>query len=297
MLEKIAGIVVSVISGYYDIKTDKGIIRSRARGIFRNLKQKPLVGDRVVVQPDDKGINYLVAVADRTCELQRPALANAEYVLLVMSATQPDFSVDLLDRYLVFFAWKKVKVVIFLSKTDLISSDELLKIKSKLNEYQKIGYQYFVDYQDLEQYLQNNIDSDEIWVLAGQSGVGKSTLLNRLKKDISQKTAEISFALNRGKHTTRQISLFEYGKGYTADTPGFSSIDLSNIKLDELKDLFYEIKHFSKECKFRQCQHINEPKCAVKVALNNHDILDSRYNSYIKIREEIALGRIPEYRK
>ena len=101
MLEKIAGIVVSVISGYYDIKTDKGIIRSRARGIFRNLKQKPLVGDRVVVQPDDKGINYLVAVADRTCELQRPALANAEYVLLVMSATQPDFSVDLLDRYLV----------------------------------------------------------------------------------------------------------------------------------------------------------------------------------------------------
>lgn len=298
MLEKIEGTIISVISGYYDVKTNKGVIRSRARGVFRNRKQKPLVGDRAVVQLDDQGMNYLVEILPRKNEVGRPAVANVDQVLLVISAVEPDFSLELLDRYLTFFAWKNVGVTIYLSKSDIIAGTERLKeIKKKLVYYEKIGYRVFFDSDTLEKELPDLIQENAIWTLAGQSGAGKSTLLNKLEKDANQATDKISQALNRGKHTTRQVQLFTYGKGFIADTPGFSAVDLYKIKVDDLGQYFYEFKKNSVNCKFRRCQHIKEPGCEIKKMVEDKEILPSRYEDYLKIRQEILDNKMPEYMK
>ena len=297
MLEKLKGTVVSVISGYYDVETSKGVIRSRARGVFRNRKQKPLVGDHVIVQIDEQGMNYLVEILPRKNEIGRPAVANVDQVLLVISAVEPDFSLELLDRYLTFFAWKKIGVTIYLSKTDITPENKLNEIKDKLAYYSKIGYLVFTDQTTLEKELPSLIKPNAIWTLAGQSGAGKSTLLNQLEKEAHQETGQISYALNRGKHTTRQVQLFKYGKGYIADTPGFSAVDLYKIKLDELADDFYEFKKASVKCKFRRCQHLKEPKCEVKKLVDEGTIAQSRYDDYLKIRQEIQDNRMPDYLK
>lgn len=291
------GTIVGAISGYYDVEIDGKIVRTRARGVFRGRKQKPLVGDKVEVQLDDRGMNYLVKIFPRENEIGRPAVANVAQVLLVISAIEPDFSTELLDRYLTFFSWQGVGVEIYLSKTDLISEEKLVEIKQVLNYYKKIGYPIFLSAKELEEKLPKLVQKNEVWTLAGQSGAGKSTLLNSLKKDAKQETGEISTALNRGKHTTRKVQLFNYGEGLLADTPGFSAVDLYKIKIEQLSNYFYEFATASKGCKFRSCQHIHEPGCNVKKLVVEGEIRQSRYDDYLKIRQEIEDNRMPEYRK
>lgn len=292
------GTVIGLIAGYYDVETDEGLIRTRASGVFRQKKQKPAVGDHVEIQIDDQGTSYLVKIFPRMNRIGRPAVANVSHVLLVISAVQPDFSLQLLDRFLTFFAWQKVAVTIYLSKADLLkNSAKLEQIKLDLAYYQKIGYPVYFDAETLAKELNQKIGKDQIWTLAGQSGAGKSTLLNKLKKDANQETGQISMVLNRGKHTTRKVQLFKLGKGFLADTPGFSSIDLTPIKLDQLKNYFLEFKKASAHCKFRGCLHLKEPKCEVKRLLAESEIIQSRYDDYLAMRNEIEEGRIPEYLK
>ena len=291
------GTVIGLIAGYYDVETAAGIVRTRARGVFRQKKQKPAVGDRVEIQIDDKGMSYLVKIMPRLNRIGRPAVANVSHVLLVISAVEPDFSLELLDRFLTFFSWQKVKATIYLSKADLIDDDKLSEIKKSLAYYQEIGYPVFTDYHDVQIKIPELIGKDQIWTLAGQSGAGKSTLLNHLKEDAHQATGEISTSLNRGKHTTRKVELFKLGEGFLADTPGFSSIDLTPIKLNELCNYFVEFKRASQKCKFRGCQHLKEPGCVVKKLLEEGKILASRYEDYLAMRTEISEGRIPEYLK
>lgn len=292
------GTVIGLIAGYYDVETDEGLIRTRARGVFRQKKQKPAVGDHVEIQIDDQGTSYLVKIFPRMNRIGRPAVANVSHVLLVISAVQPDFSLQLLDRFLTFFAWQKVAVTLYLSKADLLkNSAKLDQIKQDLAYYQKIGYPVYFDAETLAKELNQKIGKDQIWTLAGQSGAGKSTLLNKLKKDANQETGQISMVLNRGKHTTRKVQLFKLGKGFLADTPGFSSIDLTPIKLDQLKNYFLEFKKASAHCKFRGCLHLKEPKCEVKRLLAESEIIQSRYDDYLAMRNEIEEGRIPEYLK
>lgn len=298
MTRKAEGTVTGLIAGFYDVMTDEGVIRTRARGVFRQKKQKPAVGDHVEIQIDDQGTSYLVKILPRHNRIGRPAVANISHVLLVVSAVQPDFSVQLLDRFLTFFAWQKVAVTIYLSKADLlVESEKLHQIKQILSYYEKIGYPVYYDAEKLGQDLAHLIGKEQIWTLAGQSGAGKSTLLNKIKRDANQATGEISQVLNRGKHTTRKVELFSMGQGFLADTPGFSAIDLTPIKLDNLKDYFLEFKKASSKCKFRGCQHLKEPKCEVKTLLNDGEIIQSRYDDYLALRNEIKEGRIPEYLK
>lgn len=291
------GTVIGLIAGYYDVETATGIVRTRARGVFRQKKQKPAVGDRVEIQIDDKGMSYLVKIMPRLNRIGRPAVANVSHVLLVISAVEPDFSLELLDRFLTFFSWQKVNVTIYLSKTDLLDNDKLTEIKRSLAYYQEIGYPVFTDYHDVQAKIPEMIGKDQIWTLAGQSGAGKSTLLNHLKEDAHQATGAISTSLNRGKHTTRKVELFKLGEGFLADTPGFSSIDLTPIKLNELCNYFVEFKRASVKCKFRGCQHLKEPGCEVKKLLEEGKILARRYDDYLAIRTEISESRIPEYLK
>ena len=291
------GTVVGLIAGYYDVETAVGTVRTRARGVFRQKKQKPAVGDHVEIQIDDQGMSYLVKILPRLNRIGRPAVANVSHVLLVISAVEPDFSLELLDRFLTFFSWQKVQVTIYLSKSDLLKGDKLAKIKEELSYYQEIGYPVFTDYHDVEAQIPQMIKAGQIWTLAGQSGAGKSTLLNQLKKDANQATGAISTSLNRGKHTTRKVELFKLGEGFLADTPGFSSIDLTPIKLNELCNYFVEFKRASSKCKFRGCQHLKEPGCEVKKLLEEGQIMPHRYDDYLAMRTEISEGRLPEYLK
>ncbi|MFJ6933435.1 MAG: ribosome small subunit-dependent GTPase A [Lactobacillus gallinarum] len=291
------GTVIGLIAGYYDVETAAGIVRTRARGVFRQKKQKPAVGDHVEIQIDDQGMSYLVKILPRLNRIGRPAVANVSHVLLVISAVEPDFSLELLDRFLTFFSWQKVQVTIYLSKSDLLKGDKLAKIKEELSHYQEIGYPVFTDYHDVEAQIPQMIKAGQIWTLAGQSGAGKSTLLNQLKKDANQATGAISTSLNRGKHTTRKVELFKLGEGFLADTPGFSSIDLTPIKLNELCNYFVEFKRASSKCKFRGCQHLKEPGCEVKKLLEEGQIMPHRYDDYLAMRTEISEGRLPEYLK
>ena len=291
------GTVVGLIAGYYDVETAAGIVRTRARGVFRQKKQKPAVGDHVEIQIDDQGMSYLVKILPRLNRIGRPAVANVSHVLLVISAVEPDFSLELLDRFLTFFSWQKVQVTIYLSKSDLLKGDKLAKIKEELSYYQEIGYPVFTNYHDVEAQIPQMIKAGQIWTLAGQSGAGKSTLLNHLKKDANQATGAISTSLNRGKHTTRKVELFKLGEGFLADTPGFSSIDLTPIKLNELCNYFVEFKRASSKCKFRGCQHLKEPGCEVKKLLEEGQIMPHRYDDYLAMRTEISEGRLPEYLK
>lgn len=298
MIRQAEGTVIGLIAGFYDVQTEEGLVRTRARGVFRQKKQKPVVGDHVEIQIDDHGTSYLVKILPRVNRVGRPAVANVSHVLLVISAVQPDFSVQLLDRFLTFFSWQKVAVTIYLSKSDLLdNSPKLDEIKASLGYYEKIGYSVFYNADDLGKEIPNLISEGQIWTLAGQSGAGKSTLLNKIKEDANQETGEISQVLNRGKHTTRQVKLFKLGNGFLADTPGFSAIDLTPIKLNQLKDYFVEFNKASQYCKFRGCQHLKEPGCEVKKLLEEKKILNSRYEDYLAMRTEISEGRMPEYLK
>lgn len=297
MIKKDQGIVIGLIAGFYDVQTANDIVRTRARGVFRKKKLKPTVGDHVNIQIDDQGTNYLVEILPRKNLIGRPALANVNHVLLVISAVQPDFSLQLLDRFLIFFSWQDVAVSIYLSKSDLLSSSKLNKIHEDLLYYNDIGYQIYYSKEEVANNLIHEIANEKIWTLAGQSGAGKSTLINSLQSEVKQETGAISNSLNRGKHTTRTVNLFPLGKGYLADTPGFSAIDLTPIKVKELCDYFIEFKRASSNCKFRGCQHLNETSCEVKRLVEAGEIKKSRYDDYLLIRKEIENGRLPEYLK
>lgn len=288
------GIVVSLNAGFYDVATANGVVRTRARGVFRKRQQKPMVGDIVTIQIDGS-TNYLIEIEQRKNVIGRPAVANVDHVLLVISAVEPDFSLTLLDRFLTFFAWKNVPVSIYLSKKDLVSAEKLQEIERILQYYENIGYNIFKNQEQIKAKL--DIAKNNIWTLAGQTGAGKSTLLNTIKEDANQATGKISMSLNRGKHTTRTVTLFKYGQGFLADTPGFSAIDLSPIKIKELRNYFIEMKEASAYCKFRECQHLKEPKCEVKKRVAAGEILESRYANYLLQRQEIEDNRMPEYLK
>jgi ribosome biogenesis GTPase len=297
MTKTATGIVVSLLAGYYDVAIAGKTVRTRARGVFRKRGEKPRVGDVVEVQLDSQGTNYLISVKPRQNLLGRPPLANVAGVLLVITATEPDFSLTLLNRYLVFFDWQNVPVWLYLSKGDLLPEDKLAAIKDQLAYYKKIGYPVFEDKTQLQEQFPKAIGQDAVWTLAGQSGAGKSTLLNFMKKDADQATGEISHSLNRGRHTTRQVSLFRLGQGFLADTPGFSAISLSQMKIDDLPNHFRDFKAVADRCKFRSCQHLQEPHCEVKRLLATGEIAQSRYDSYLALHEEIANDRLPEYKK
>jgi ribosome biogenesis GTPase len=295
MSEELSGIVTGLIAGYYDVETPIGLIRTRARGRFRQQKLKPVVGDQVRLKLQEDQTGYLLEIMPRQNYLGRPALANVSRVLLVVSAVEPDFSLELLDRFLTFFAWKQVAVSLYLSKKDLIETAKLAEIEKKLDYYQQHHYQLFANLEQIKEELADS-SQERIWTLAGQSGAGKSTLLNQLLPQASQATSAISQRLNRGRHTTRKVELFKFGNSFLADTPGFSSIDLSPIKLTELEQYFLDFKDLAPQCKFRRCQHLHEPHCAVKEAVGKK-ILSSRYEHYLAQRQEIETGRMPEYLK
>ncbi|PYZ97971.1 ribosome small subunit-dependent GTPase A [Alteribacter lacisalsi] len=283
------GRIIKALSGFYYVENEDGIFQCRGRGNFRKRKITPLVGDRVTFEAENATDGYVLEVHDRKNKLVRPPIANVEQAVLVFSAQEPDFSPHLLDKFLVHVEANDIEPVICLSKIDLLDEETEEALAEVETLYRNAGYEVlstsiYVDetIELLRPYLRERVS-----VFAGQSGVGKSSLLNALKPELNLETNQISKSLGRGKHTTRHVELIPVDTGYVADTPGFSSLDFQGVSPETLALCFPEMRERSEDCRFRQCTHINEPSCAVKESLNEGEIAPSRYKHYVQFMQEI----------
>lgn len=290
------GKIIRSISGFFDIETADGAeYRTRARGNLRKQGIKPIVGDNVEFDKNEGQLGYLNKVLERKNSLIRPPVANIDLGVVVTSCVEPDFSAILLDKILLNLEKNNINPIIYITKEDIASEKDLKRVVEILKQYENVyPVLHGIDMNALDKL--NVFFKDKVSVFTGQTGAGKSTLLNKIKPTLNLETAEISQTLNRGRHTTRQVSLFKLEGGLIADTPGFSSIDLRDIELDELRLLYPEFVKYMDQCKYRGCTHINEPDCAVKKELEAHNISVIRYNNYNTIRKEIT-DRKPIYKK
>ena len=284
------GLITKLIGGLYTVY-DGEYHTLKPIGKFRYTNVDPKVGDNVSF--DERGI---YEVEPRKNNLVRPYISNVDQVLIVCSSVKPDFSFELLDKFLLLIEKENITPIILVTKIDLLEEDKLQELKSKLSYYQEFYKVIYFSKFDKEIEEIKQILNGKITVLAGQTGAGKSSFLNVINPEFNLQTGEISEALGRGKHTTRHTELHKIEGGFVADTPGFSSLDLTNINYKELKDLYPEFRKYLGQCKFIECYHINEPNCKVKEALNDGLILKERYNTYLKIYNELYHLK-PVYRK
>ncbi|HJV18072.1 MAG TPA: ribosome small subunit-dependent GTPase A, partial [Bacillales bacterium] len=213
--------IVKALSGFYYVLHQNKLIQCRGRGVFRKNKISPLVGDEVVFQAENDQEGYILEIKERTNELVRPPIANVDQAILVFSAARPNFSTILLDRFLVLVEFNHIHPLICITKWDLVNKDEKQAIEQYAQNYRNAGYEVILTSSEKEIGIQQLLPhlENKISVFAGQSGVGKSSLLNTLKPDLELKTNDISTHLGRGKHTTRHVELIGVGNGLVADTP------------------------------------------------------------------------------
>lgn len=290
------GKIIKALSGFYYVVNGEEIIQCRGRGVFRKNKVTPLVGDDVVFQAENENEGYILEIKERKNELVRPPIANVDQALLVFSAVEPSFSTALLNRFLVLVEYNNIRPIIVITKMDLANNKEKATIEQYANDYRTIGYEVMLTSSETETGLEElfpHLDG-QISVFAGQSGVGKSSLLNALKPELDLKTNIISSHLGRGKHTTRHVELIKVANGLVADTPGFSSLEFTEIEQEDLNYCFPEFERASENCKFRGCLHLAEPKCAVKAGVEEGSIPEYRYADYQDFILEIK-ERKPRY--
>ncbi|GMQ56900.1 ribosome small subunit-dependent GTPase A [Vallitalea sediminicola] len=284
------GKIIKGIAGFYYIHVpEKGIYECKARGIFRNKKIKPLIGDNVkidVLENEDMKGNVL-EILPRKNSLVRPTVANIDQVVIVFAVENPKPNFNLLDKFLIMAEREEIHVVICFNKVDTMSDEDLEEIRKI---YKDTGYDVLLTSatKDIGISPLRNILYDKTTVFAGPSGVGKSSILNLIQSVEMLETGEVSEKIKRGKHTTRHATLLAFDKdSYVVDTPGFSSLYIDEIEKDDLKNYFIEFKRYEDSCKFYGCSHISEPNCAVKDALENGEISKLRYESYKLLYDEL----------
>ena len=269
------GKITKIISNLYTVTVDNKSYDCRARGKIRYEKITPLVGDRVIFDEKEK---YILKILDRKNSLDRPMISNVDSALIITSVKKPDLSLNLLDKELVLTISNNIEPIIVFTKLDLLKKSEIKYIKNIMKYYSKIGIKVCTNRNlyKLKRYIKN-----KTLVLTGQTGAGKSSLLNKLDKKLNLATNEISEALGRGKHTTRHVELFKYKTSYIADTPGFSSLDVSNLSKEQIKLSFIEFNKVN--CSYKDCSHTNEKECLIKQKVKNKEIMKSRYDNYCEL--------------
>ncbi len=279
-------IIYKGIGGFYYVKTDEGLLLEvKPRGIFRKRGIKPLAGDGVLLG-QEADTWYIEEILPRKNVFVRPPVANVDQVFLVASTTQPTPSFFVLDKLSAVAIEQEAEVVILVTKTDLAECDDLL------NTYKNVGFPVFCVSVESGQGLDRvqEMIQGKLSVFCGNSGVGKSTLLNALCPTANRETAKISKKLGRGRHTTREVELFELGTGLVADTPGFASFELQRVggmAPENVQFAFPEIKERMLQCRFSGCSHVSETGCAVREAVQNGAISQKRYESYCLLYQQM----------
>lgn len=286
------------LSGYYDIFSEGKTYRTRARGNFRKKGQTPLVGDYVEFKADNENEGYVLKILERKNQLVRPPVANVDCAIVVTACIEPDFSSNLLDRQLVMLSENEIVPILYFSKADLMdetTKERMLPVFDYYSKYYRtvVSEKNMADEELVSALLE---EAGNVLVVMGQTGAGKSTLLNRLDPKLKLETGEISKALSRGRHTTRKVSLMDVKGHLIADTPGFSSFELREIEKERLSSLFEDFNEYSPQCRFRGCLHLNEPNCAVKAAVLEGKILESRYENY-KLFQKMIQEQKPRYKR
>ncbi len=267
------GVIIKNISNDYTIESDGKQYTCKPRGIFRHQLITPLVGDHVIF---DEQNHYITKILPRKNELIRPSIANIDIAVIVTSVKDPNLDTHLLDKFLTIISYNNITPIIYLTKLDLLSTTELNKINNYIEYYQKIGYIISTNKDDLLEKIQN-----KLVVFTGQSGAGKSTLLNKIDPTLNLYTNEISYALGRGKHTTRHTEIYKTKGALIADTPGFSKIDFYNMTPIDIRDNMKEMFDNLPKCKYIDCLHNKEDGCYVKKLVEDKLILSSRYQNYL----------------
>lgn len=285
-MNKLDGILLKVLGGFYYVETADGIYECKARGIFRKKNNSPLAGDMVTISLPNEGYPVIEEIKPRKNSLKRPPLANIDTLVIVCSTLNPSPNTLVIDKMTATAVDNGIEPVIVISKSDLKSGHELAEI------YKKSGIKVF-------EYSNDNLDSalkikpifkNKVTAFTGNSGVGKSTLLNLLYPELHIETGEVSEKLGRGRHTTRCVELYKLDGGYIADTPGFSTVDIERYNLinkDNIQFCFPEFKDYLSDCKFTSCSHTCEQGCAVIDAVKSGVISKSRHKSYVAMYNEV----------
>lgn len=284
------GKIIKGIAGFYYIHVEgHGVYECKAKGGFRNKKIKPYVGDFVeidIIDEEHKKGN-IVSILPRLNTLLRPAVANVDQAMIIFALTQPEPNLGLLDRFLITMQMQQLKTIICFNKIDL--GDEAAA-RSLASIYEKCGCEVlFISVSEgmgLDE-VRNRLEG-KTTVLAGPSGVGKSSLMNYLNPEAAMETGAVSEKIQRGRHTTRHSEIFYLGhRTYLMDTPGFTSLYVQDVEANQLKDYFEEFEPYEGKCRFNGCVHVHEPDCAVKEALAEGKIHKLRYDSYKGLYEEL----------
>ncbi len=283
------GKIIKGIAGFYYVDSQQGVFQCKAKGIFRNKSIKPLVGDNVefeITHEEDKEGN-ITEILERDNELIRPAVANIDQAMIVFALKAPNPNVNLLDKLLVCMEYQNIETIICFNKTDIADKDFAEDLASI---YRNAGYKVLFTSATENEGVEEvkRALKGKSTVFAGPSGVGKSSMLNAIKEDAVMETGDISEKIGRGKHTTRHSEIFKTDDDtYVFDTPGFGTVFIPGMTKERLEDCFPEFSLYTNECRFIGCAHINEPDCAVKEALEDNKIAESRYESYKTFYEEL----------
>lgn len=287
MTEKIIGRIIRSISGFYDVQTPVGVISCRARGILRKNGESPLTGDMVEITRE-RGKGMVEKILPRKNSFVRPAVANVDALVVFAANVNPVTEPFLIDRVAAIAGDQEVQVVLCVNKCDLDPALDLVRI------YKHAGFPVITTsaetgegVEELRQLLEGKLTA-----FTGNSGVGKSSILNRLCPELDLPTGEVSEKLGRGRHTTRHVELYRLGEGtYVADTPGFSSFDTDQMDVilkENLQYAFPDFGHLLGKCQFHDCSHRREPGCAVTAALAAGEIEPTRYDSYLRLYEKAS---------
>lgn len=292
--DKMRGKIVKGIAGFYYVHiVESGVYECKAKGVFRKEKIKPLVGDNVeieVISGEEKTGN-IIEILPRKNELIRPAVANIDQALVVFAVTRPSPHFNLLDRFLVMMESKEVPVVLCFNKEDLAKDSQVRELEKI---YSACGYPCVftsaLEHRNIGQIKE--LLKGKTTAIAGPSGVGKSSIINILQPEAQMETGDVSRKIERGKHTTRHSELFPIDEeSYIMDTPGFSSLYVNDFEKEELKYYFPEFGSYEGQCKFHGCDHIHEPGCVVKEAVEDGKISEIRYSDYKEMYEELKNKR------
>lgn len=288
-----SGRIIKALSGFYYVESEEKIYQCRARGKFRKNDQTPLVGDFCEFSIENEVEGYILKLLPRKNALVRPPICNVDQALLVFSAKEPDLNTLLLNRFLILIEHLHIEPLICISKMDLAVQKDVHQL---MFPYEAAGYRvYYVSAQENQGIEEiKHLFKKKVTVITGQSGVGKSSLLNALDIHLNIETNEISKALGRGKHTTRHVELLKMYDGYVADTPGFSSLELTMEPI-ELAHSYHDFEELSQLCKFRGCLHDSEPHCAVKEAVEAGEIDKTRYVDYLQLLKQVKERKDKRY--